>query len=159
MTDIDVAALRALLTDAVLASGQKLSTTVVIEQVEARLSRVTQADYMSVRADALRQMVALRNAAPALLDEIERLRVKVRGQFTATFAKLREELGEDLGSGGGLVGIIDGIDRLRSRIAALERFAHAMADVLIQSGPQHGTDIARKFKRAALDAAKEPGDG
>lgn len=77
---------------------------------------------------------ALRQKAEAdvarLTGERDEARKTVHTQFTAAFARLREALGSDIGAGGGLVEIIDGIEALRGRRDDLtEALAAARADL------------------------------
>ena len=59
------------------------------------------------------EYVAMAETLKRLMAERDELRRKLRDQFRAAFALLRECLGSDLGRGGGLVEIIDGIESLR----------------------------------------------
>lgn len=62
----------------------------------------------------------------AVTAERDQLRADLRSQFTAAFAKLRETLGSDIGTGGGLVEILDGIDQLRAQRDTLMAAASAI---------------------------------
>ena len=59
------------------------------------------------------EYVAMAEALRTLMAERDELRRRIRDQFKAAFAKLRETLGSDLGRGGGLIEILDGIESLR----------------------------------------------
>ena len=75
-------------------------------QVHVTLARYemvcSRSEYVAM-AEALRRLSRER-------DEAKRM---VQDQFTAAFAKRREKLGSELGRGGGLVEILDGIESLR----------------------------------------------
>ena len=72
------------------------------------------------------QVAALRAQLAAVTAERDQLRADLRSQFTAAFAKLRETLGSDIGTGGGLVEILDGIDQLRAQRDTLMAAASAI---------------------------------
>lgn len=95
--------------------AQEMDTRAIeLEKVHADTGRPSAVYYKMVEA---RELAAVLRDAAKTRDERDALREKVQSQFTAAFAKLREELGPHLGSGGGLVEILDGIQQLRSECA------------------------------------------
>lgn len=108
MADLDIAALRKLL---------------------CQVNGDDRAQHYVAEHHLLRAVPGLLDAAEqlqAVTAERDQLRADLRSQFTAAFAKLRETLGGDIGTGGGLVEILDGIDQLRAQRDTLMAAASAI---------------------------------